>query len=75
MRDRPNSETFAATSYTISETRKSKFDPDVTLTIDVALICPRCKGKLPLLEHGENTKCSNCGLKLEQYGNGLTVWD
>lgn len=75
MRGRPGSETFAAHEYTRQETKPSKFDSDRSITIDVGLTCPRCKGALPLLEHGKNTTCGYCGLRLELHGNGLTVWE
>jgi transcription initiation factor IIE alpha subunit len=75
VRDRPGSETFAAHLYTIREVRQSRFDRDATLTIDVALMCPRCKTRLSLLDHGKSQKCSKCSLRMELYGNGLTVWE
>lgn len=72
--NRPSLETLPADKYIVRETRQSKFDPDATITIDVALICPRCKNHLPLLEHGEYAQCEKCHLYLQLFGNGLVVW-
>ena len=37
--------------------------------------CPRCKEKLPGLDHGEDTTCPECNLRMQLYGNGLHIWE
>lgn len=76
MGTRPNSEIFAAHNYTVSETRQSRFDKDANITVETHMICPRCKNKLPIMEHAAPPiKCENCALNLELHGNTLTVWE
>lgn len=64
-------EEFAAHNYIRREARQSVIDPSVTHSIEVAIICPRCKTELPLLDHGKHQTCHKCGLYMELYGNCL----
>lgn len=64
-------ETLNAAHYTIRETRQSRIDPDITIDVDIAIRCPRCKTHLPLLKHGHSQKCEKCGLTMELWGNAL----
>lgn len=64
-------ETFNAHRYTVHEQRQSRIDPTISHEVDVAIICPRCRTHLPLLDHGESQQCSNCSLRMELWGNGL----
>jgi len=63
-------ESFVFSNYEIETSVKSKIDKDVTHTISIGVICPSCKNKLPLIDHGESQICP-CGLRMTLYGNGL----
>jgi ribosomal protein S27AE len=75
MKKRPNSETLAAHIYEIIERRPSRFVPNTEVTYTIGTRCPRCETVLPPMEHGDSQKCSKCALKMELFGNALTIWE
>jgi hypothetical protein len=65
-------ETFAAHHYVIREQKQSVIDPSVTHEIEVGITCPRCKTRLPMLDHWESQRCKECNLHMQLHGNALT---
>lgn len=67
----PEAEKFPANLFQRKVSKPSKWveGVDVETTIQT---CPGCAADI-LLEHGDRIQCG-CGMRLELYGNGLTVW-
>lgn len=65
-------EMLTYSNYRISKRQKSKIDPDMSISVDIAMKCPRCKTTLPLMDHGSKQTCSWCNLEMVLHGNGLT---
>ena len=59
-------------NYVILEEKQSQIDTDATIYIKVCMKCPRCKTRMPLIEHGETAKCQSCRLIMTVYGNCIT---
>ena len=38
------------------------------------LECPACSDKLPDLDHADYCVCGECGLNMQLFGAGLTIW-
>ena len=57
--------------YAIKELRDSEIDFGRKIEVITGMICPRCKGYLEPMDHGEEKKCTHCELKMVLYGNGL----
>ncbi len=63
-------ENLLYSDYLIAKKRKSKIDPEATIT-SWKMRCPKCKEIQPDIDHGETRQCA-CGLKMTMYGNSLS---
>lgn len=68
-------ETLSYSNYTVSSSRPSRYDKGREVTTIDAMVCPRCRTRRPPLEHGGKATCKGCNLRMQLFGNGLTVWD
>jgi hypothetical protein len=50
--------------------KDSVIDTGRKVLVGYSVICPRCKTRIPEIEHGHSFKC-NCGLEMTVYGNGM----
>lgn len=64
-------ETLPYHLYVVQSQRKSTIDPDMTITTDESMRCPRCKHVQPVMRHGEWRACPKCGLHMQLHGNAL----
>ena len=76
IRQPSNSETIAYDAVHNIGKKPSVFAPKFTVT-DSSLSftsCPSCEDELPEMKHGTYCKCGECGLEMELFGNGLSIW-
>jgi hypothetical protein len=72
--DTTTPETLPMLEYEVQEARRSRYDRDRTITVVVAMLCPRCKTQRPIIFHGNPAvACKHCGLSMQLFGNGLIV--
>ncbi len=73
-----DAEMVAYSDFHETAMRKSRFIPNATVQVADArgvLTCPRCGEHQPGLLHAEDTTCPECNLRMQLYGNGLTLWE
>lgn len=71
-----NSETFCLSDYEVTENKPSAFLPGKKIKdLEASYTkCPGCESRLPVFDHSSYCQCKDCGLKMQSFGNGLSVW-
>ena len=65
-----HTEEFIKSDYTAVRKQLSLIDPSVMHTVNVGIICPKCKKDHEYIEHGESFQC-DCRLEVIALGNSL----
>ena len=71
-----DSEILSYAEFEIEESRPAEFieTEHIRNYRPIPFRCPRCKEKLPGLDHGEDLACPECNLRMQLYGNALHIW-
>ena len=67
-------ESVTLSDYTSPNYGESKLFPGQITQIGEFVSCPACGTSRICPEHGQSTKCRQCGLNMTPYGNSLEIW-
>ena len=64
-------ELFPMHEFLVRASKKSQIRDDYYHPIIIGLRCPRCNTINDEIDHGQFSRCKDCNLRMEVWGNGL----
>ena len=64
-------EKFPLHEFEVWASRKSKIRDNYYHKVILGIRCPRCNTINDEIDHGQSSRCKDCNLRMEVYGNAL----